>query len=119
MREALILAGGAGSRLGELTAGLPKPLIDVGGTPFIDTLLWNIRRYGIERFVFSLGFQASPLIEHLESLSLPGVETVFCVEPEPLGTGGALAFAGAALVDDEFLLFNGERDPATPPLGKR
>jgi D,D-heptose 1,7-bisphosphate phosphatase len=108
VREALILAGGVGSRLGELTADLPKPLIDVGGVPFIDTLLWNVRRHGIQRIVFSLGVHADRFVEHLDSLSWPEVEIICRVEPEPLGTGGALAFAGAALADDEFLLLNGD-----------
>lgn len=108
VREALILAGGAGSRLGELTSGMPKPLIEVGGVPFIDTLLWNICRHGINRIVFSLGLHADVLIKHLQSFTFPEVEIVYRVEPEPFGTGGALAFAGAALLGEEFLLFNGD-----------
>lgn len=108
MREALILAGGTGSRLGPLTAALPKPLVEVAGAPFIDRLLWNLQRYGIERVVFSLGAHAERLVEHLRSLSMQGLQVTYRVEPEPLGTGGGLAFAGESLTDDEFLLLNGD-----------
>jgi len=47
-------------------------------------------------------------VEHLDSLSLPGAEFIYRAEPEPLGNRGALAFAGEALTDDDFLLVNGD-----------
>lgn len=108
MREALILAGGAGTRLGELAGGLPKSLVDAGGAPFVDSLLWNLRRHGYDRIVFSLGIHGERFTEYLGSLSLPGVEIAYKIEPAPLGTGGALAFAGEELTGDDFLLLNGD-----------
>jgi D-glycero-D-manno-heptose 1,7-bisphosphate phosphatase len=108
VREALILAGGIGSRLGPLTAETPKPLLEVGGRPFVDHLIWNLGRHGIKRVVVSAGFRADLFEEHFASAPARGVETAVVVEPEPLGTGGALAFACRELHDDEALVLNGD-----------
>ncbi len=112
MREALILAGGRGVRLGELTDETPKPLIDVGGVPFIEHLLWNLERHGIERAVLSVGYLVEKFEEFAASRhsarprSRLHVEVV--AEPEPLGTGGAVAFAATCLKDDVALVLNGD-----------
>lgn len=109
MREALILAGGLGTRLRPANEqDLPKALIQVGGSPFIDTLLWNLSRHGIEKFVFSLGHQAEQLIAHLDSLPKSLGDFEYCIEPQLLGTGGAIAVAGHAITGDSFLLVNGD-----------
>lgn len=108
MREAVILAGGAGTRLGDATRTMPKPLLEVGGAPLIDTLIWNLARHGIERIVLSLGANAGPFVDHLERTHPRGAELVWRVEEEPLGTGGALAFVAPEIRDDEFLLLNGD-----------
>jgi NDP-sugar pyrophosphorylase family protein len=51
--EALILAGGLGTRLGDLTRETPKPILPVAGLPFLDYVLWNLSRYGIRRATIS------------------------------------------------------------------
>lgn len=108
MREALILAGGLGTRLGALTAETPKPLLEVGGRPFIDHLVWNLARHGIRRVVVSCGYMAESFAEHFAVSPVAGVETVVIAEPEPLGTGGAIAFGARELLGDETLVVNGD-----------
>lgn len=66
-RQAVILAGGLGTRLGALTRETPKPLLPVAGKPFLDYLLWNLKRHGFERVLFLLGYKAMRIIEHYGS----------------------------------------------------
>lgn len=73
----------------------------------METVLWNLRRHGIERVVLSTGYLADKIEEVLEDGSRFGLELKYCVETEPLGTGGAAKFA-ASLLEDEFLMLNGD-----------
>ncbi|NTU70764.1 MAG: HAD-IIIA family hydrolase [Coriobacteriia bacterium] len=108
MREAVILAGGLASRLGDIAATVPKSLLPAAGRPFIDHLAWNLRRHGIERIVVAAGRLGEQLAEHVGDGSAWGVSAKVVVEPEPLGTGGAAALAARELEGDEFLLLNGD-----------
>jgi len=99
-RQAVILAGGLGTRLGALTRETPKPLLPVAGKPFLDYLLWNLERHGFERVLFLLGYKAMRIIEHYgsgaghsladDAQRNPRLEVEYAVETEPMGTGGAL-----------------------------
>ncbi|MGB0370703.1 MAG: D-glycero-beta-D-manno-heptose 1,7-bisphosphate 7-phosphatase [Opitutales bacterium] len=106
-RQAFILAGGQGSRLDALTRDTPKPLLDVEGKPFLEYLIWNLKRYGITRIVFGIGFSAEKIQAHFGDGSRFGVEIAYSVEPEPLGTGGSLKRC-ETLLDDSFLVINGD-----------
>lgn len=116
-RQAVILAGGLGTRLGALTRETPKPLLPVAGKPFLDYLLWNLKRHGFERVLFLLGYKAMRIIEHYGSGAGHGLaddaqrstrlEVEYAVETEPMGTGGALRLAKDYL-DERFLLLNGD-----------
>lgn len=108
MREAVILAGGLASRLGEISASVPKSLLEVAGRPFIDHIAWNLRRHGIERVVLALGRLGEQLAEHVADESAWGMAVAVVIEPEPLGTGGAALLASRRLTDDEFWLLNGD-----------
>ncbi len=103
IQQAVILAGGLGTRLGKLTAETPKPLLDVAGRPFICGLLDELRRHGVQRILVLAGFCgdqiAAALADHAD------VEVL--IEPKPLGTGGALRFAVERL-DDKFFFLNGD-----------
>jgi D-glycero-D-manno-heptose 1,7-bisphosphate phosphatase len=103
MRQAVVLAGGLGTRLGELTKSTPKPALDVGGRPFLLWLLDELRRYGVTQTLVLAGFQAG-LIRNIVS----GCDDVtVLVEPEPLGTGGALRLAADRL-ETTFYFLNGD-----------
>ncbi len=107
LSQALILAGGLGTRLGELTRQTPKPLLPVGGRPFLEYIVWNLKRHGITRILISVGYLAEQIMEHFGDGSCYGVSIDYVVEREPAGTGGALLLAAPKL-DDFFLVVNGD-----------
>ncbi|MGE4503896.1 MAG: HAD-IIIA family hydrolase [Desulfovibrionaceae bacterium] len=107
IRQAVILAGGKGTRLGGLTAQTPKPVLPVGGEPFINHLLWNLGRHGITDVIVSTGFQHDVLLAELERRPVPGVRLRFVREEEPLGTGGGLRNC-LPLLDERFFVLNGD-----------
>jgi len=105
--QAVILAGGKGTRLGEKTRETPKPLLPVGSKPFLEYLIWNLARQGITRLVLCVGYKAECIQAHFGD-GLPfGVSLKYSVEQTPLDTGGALRLAHACL-DDRFFVLNGD-----------
>lgn len=107
LQQCVILVGGLGTRLGALTASRPKPLLPVGGRPFVHYLLWHARRFGFTKALLLAGYRAEVLAEEMQALSVPGLDLQMVAEPEPLGTGGAICAAAEAL-DEQFLLMNGD-----------
>ncbi len=107
-RQAVILCGGIGSRLGDLTRSTIKPLLPVGGTPFLERLLLEVARFGIERILF-LAAHRSGDVEAFAAATCPrlGLRYAVAVEPDRAGTGGALWHARDRL-DPVFFLFNGD-----------
>ena len=109
-RQCAILAGGLGTRLGGLTRDTPKPLLDVGGRPFLAWLMREALRWGIEEFVLLTGHLGDRVRGAIDLLSegLPRAVAVrVSNEPAPAGTGGALRAALGSL-DERFLLLNGD-----------
>jgi D,D-heptose 1,7-bisphosphate phosphatase len=109
-RQAVILCGGTGSRLGALTARTPKPLLAVGGRPFLDALLFELARFGIADVVLLAGYHAAAIEAYAQSTPLRqrfGLDLAVSVEPEPRGTGGALWQARDRLAD-AFIVVNGD-----------
>jgi D-glycero-D-manno-heptose 1,7-bisphosphate phosphatase len=103
IEQAVVLVGGLGTRLGPLTASTPKPMLDVGGRPFLRWLVDALRRQGVRQVLLLAGFAAEALAEAFGG----DADVQISIEPEPLGTGGALAFAAPRL-QDAFLLLNGD-----------
>src|SRR5512144_1957368 len=87
--QALILAGGEGTRLRPLTSTVPKPVVPLVDRPFIAFMLDWLRAHGVG------------------DVSAFGVRLRYMEEPRPLGTGGALKFA-ESLLDERFLMLNGD-----------
>ena len=106
-RQAVILAGGKGTRLGALTACTPKPLLDVGGRPFIEYLIGNLRRFGFDRIVLLVGPFVRAFETELGTGRRFGVSLTLLPEDAPAGTGGALVRA-RHLLNRRFLLLNGD-----------
>lgn len=110
VRQCVILLGGLGTRLGELTREMPKPLLEVAGGPFVDVLVREACRRGFTDILLLAG-HAAPVVENYvvnRRASLPaGVSIGIVVESEPLGTGGAVRNAMDHL-HDRFLLMNGD-----------
>jgi NDP-sugar pyrophosphorylase family protein len=96
--QAVILAGGQGSRLRPYTDDRPKPMVEIAGQPIIDHQLAWLAAEGVKHVVVSCGYLADVLITHLKASTLP-LEIVPVVESEPLGRGGGLKFSGRHLPD--------------------
>lgn len=107
LRQAVILAGGLGTRLGEATARLPKPLMPIGGKPFLSHLVEHLNRQGIEQFVVSAGYKADLIEGWAEMMRELDLSIEVISEPEALGTGGAIRYCLDQL-EDHFLVCNGD-----------
>jgi D-glycero-alpha-D-manno-heptose 1-phosphate guanylyltransferase len=105
--EAIVLAGGFGTRLRQVVPDLPKPMAPIAGRPFLEILLSTLARKGFTRVVLSLGFMSDKIIEHFGN-SFKGMELLYEVEPLPLGTGGAIRAALARFLSDHVYIFNGD-----------
>ncbi len=105
--QALILAGGEGTRLRPLTSTVPKPVVPLVDRPFIAFMLDWLRGHGVDDVIMSCGFLASGVRNVLGDGSAYGVRLRYVEEPEPLGTGGALKYAEEWL-DERFLMLNGD-----------
>jgi D-glycero-D-manno-heptose 1,7-bisphosphate phosphatase len=107
LRQAVVLVGGRGTRLGALTADLPKPMLAIGDRPFLELLIDEISRHGIEEVLLLCGYRAAALLDRFEGATSRGCRVSCRIEDEPAGTAGALRAAFAALAT-EFLLLNGD-----------
>lgn len=95
--QALILAGGKGTRLRPLTVYTPKPVVPVMNRPFLLFQIETLRRAGIEDIILSLSYQPDKIEHVLGDGSEYGVSLRFVTEPSPLGTGGAFRFAAESI----------------------
>jgi NDP-sugar pyrophosphorylase family protein len=102
-----ILCGGLGTRLGDLTRNVPKPMIDIGGRPYLERVVESFASAGLRDFVFLTGHHAEVIERHFEDGSRFRVKILYNRETEPLGTGGALREA-RALLGERFLLTYGD-----------
>jgi mannose-1-phosphate guanylyltransferase len=105
--QALILAGGEGTRLRPLTSTVPKPVVPLVDRPFIAFMLDWLHGHGVDDVIMSCGFLASGVRNVLGDGSAYGLRLRYVEEPRPLGTGGALKFA-ESLLDERFLMLNGD-----------
>jgi histidinol-phosphate phosphatase family protein len=108
MRQAVILVGGRGTRLGELARDIPKPLVPIGGDHrFLDLLVDDIARHGFEEILLLASHLADAVRHRYGGVTVRAARLHVITEPTPAGTGGALRHAAAAL-DDVFLMTNGD-----------
>lgn len=107
MREAIVLAGGFGTRLRDLVPDLPKPMAPVGGVPFLEIVLRSLASKGFSRVVLSLGFLAEKISNHFGS-QFAGMNLVYVVEDRPMGTGGAVRLAIVHCTQDHVFVMNGD-----------
>lgn len=105
--KAIILAGGLGTRLRPLTDNTPKPLLPIKGRPIIEHAILNFKKHGIDEIILSIGYKADTIKEYFGDGSKFGVKISYCIEDQPLGTGGALKMASRAIVET-FVAINGD-----------
>lgn len=105
--EAIVLAGGFGTRLRAIITNMPKPMAPIRGRPFLEILLSSLVRKGFQRAVLSLGFMAETIMSHFGNF-FQGIELAYVVEGIPLGTGGAVRLATTQCTGDHVFIFNGD-----------
>lgn len=115
--DLVILCGGRGKRLGALSVQTPKPLLPVAGRPFLLHLLCRMKQEGFLRIMLAAHYLAEQFQEFLTTYAdlMPDIELI--VEPEPLGTGGALREAADSVRSSTFVAINGDSwlpQPLTP-----
>src|ERR1700740_389246 len=109
IRQAAILCGGLGTRLGALTANTPKPLLKAGDQPFLDVLLFELGRQGVRKILLLAGFAADQISAYAAATPMKerfGLQVEVSIEAERAGTGGALWHARDKL-DPTFFMLNG------------
>jgi len=107
VKEAIILAGGLGTRLRPVVSDLPKCMAPVAGQPFLKHVIRYLLSQGIEKFIFSLGYKHE-MIEGFLNDEFPTLHCECSVEQEPLGTGGAIYLACKRTKDENVLVVNGD-----------
>ncbi|MBT3305217.1 MAG: NTP transferase domain-containing protein, partial [Alphaproteobacteria bacterium] len=111
--DVVILAGGLGTRIRETLGDTPKLLAPIDGTPFLDLLIRRLQSFGARRLVLGLGHLADKVVAHLDSNPPDGVDVVTVIEPEPLGTAGALRLTRTHINSEPVMVMNGDSFFAT------
>jgi NDP-sugar pyrophosphorylase family protein len=114
MSKAVILAAGRGTRMGELTASAPKPMLSAGGPPILEILLERLLEAGCAEALIVTGYRAEQIEEHFRGYRLP---LQFVRQPHPDGTATAALLARDFIGSDDFLLTFG--DILAPALSYR
>lgn len=114
IREAIVLAGGLGTRLRAKVSNVPKALAPIAGRPFLDWLLDDLRRHGIARVILATGY-GSEMIEDRYRAGHSGMSVAISREEKPLGTGGAIRRACDLTADHQVLVVNGDTFAAWHP----
>ena len=105
--QSIILAGGLGTRLRSVVSDLPKCMAPVNGRPFLAFVVDHLKKEGINKFIFSVGYKHEAIVEFVNSeYGESGMQ--FSVELEPLGTGGAIQLACKKSNEKNVLVVNGD-----------
>jgi D-glycero-alpha-D-manno-heptose 1-phosphate guanylyltransferase len=107
VKEAIILAGGLGTRLREAVPDLPKCMAPVAGRPFLSHVIDYLRMQGVERIIFSLGYKWGVIEEYLQK-EYSTLDYTSVIEEEPLGTGGAIQLAIQKASSENIVIANGD-----------
>jgi len=104
--QAVILAGGKGTRLLPFTNVFPKPLVPLGEKPIIDTIIRQLKYFGFQRLTLAVGYMAEMIQTYIRNGEQYGLEIDYSFEEEPLGTVGPLA--QICNLEQNFLVMNGD-----------
>jgi D-glycero-alpha-D-manno-heptose 1-phosphate guanylyltransferase len=107
LKEAIILAGGLGTRLRGVVPNLPKCMALVAGKPFLYYLIRELQSNGIKKFIFSLSYKSEVIIDYLEK-NFKHIDFEYTVEEKLLGTGGAIKLAMSKTKYETVLVVNGD-----------
>jgi len=104
--QAIILAGGKGTRLLPFTKVFPKPLVPLGEKPILDTILRQLKYFGFTRVTLAVGYMAEMIQTYVSNGERYGIDIHYSFEDEPLGTVGPLAQMDH--LDQSFVVMNGD-----------
>ena len=107
IKEAIILAGGLGTRLRSVVSDLPKCMAPVAGKPFLAYVINHLEKEGIQKFIFSVGYKNEIIIDFINT-QRSIINNQFSIEEEPLGTGGAVKLACGKATEKTVLIVNGD-----------
>lgn len=105
--EAIILAGGLGTRLRSAVPDLPKCMAPVNGKPFIAYVIDYLQSQGVEKFILSLGYKHGVITAFIKK-QYPTLDVEYSIEKEPLGTGGAIRYACLKTSEGNVIVTNGD-----------
>ena len=113
IKEAIILAGGLGTRLRDTVPDLPKCMAPIAGRPFLSYVIDYFSKQGIEKFIFALGYKSEVIEEFIAThYKVSGqdqkMDFELSIEKEPLGTGGAIKLACSKATEKNILVLNGD-----------
>lgn len=103
----VLMAGGLGTRLGDLTKTTPKPMLHVGNKPILETIIENFAKYGYINFIISVNYLSHVIEEYFEDGSKFGVTISYVHEKQRMGTAGALSLMRDKLTEP-FFVMNGD-----------
>lgn len=106
--EAIILAGGKGSRLQRVVKDIPKPMAVVGEKPFLEYLIMQLQRSCISNIIISTGYMGDAIQSHFGRGDKWGVNIRYSPETEPLGTAGAVKKGACLVKGKQFIVMNGD-----------
>jgi NDP-sugar pyrophosphorylase family protein len=104
--QAVVMAGGQGSRLRPLTENTPKPMLPVGGRPLMEFIVEQLRDVGVRNIHVTTHYQADKIMDHFGTGEAFGVDISYVQEEQPLGTGGALGLIKTPT--EPVLIINGD-----------
>lgn len=107
---AIIMAGGRGRRLGDLTRDTPKPMVKVAGRPILERIVLHLVGHGIQRVVITVNYLADRIVDHFGDGSQLGCRIDYVREQQPLGTAGSLSLLASQVgrPADPFIVMNGD-----------
>jgi NDP-sugar pyrophosphorylase family protein len=104
--QALILAGGEGTRLKPFTNVIPKPLVPIGDLPILEVVLRQLKCHGADRIVLAVNKLARLIEAFFGDGSRLGLEIIYSLEDKPMGTAGPIRLVGE--LDEDFIVMNGD-----------
>jgi D-glycero-alpha-D-manno-heptose 1-phosphate guanylyltransferase len=105
--EGIVLAGGFGTRLHGVLKGVPKPLANMAGRPFLDFLLGYLEHQGFRHIILSVGYMHEQIVARFHH-HYRGLDLSYSIEEKPLGTGGAVVASLTKALNEEVFVINGD-----------
>lgn len=105
--QAVIMAGGAGSRLRPLTNNIPKPMVHIIDRPVLELIIRHLKKHGITDIAMTLGYKADIIMNAFGTGENYGVNIRYFIEQEPLGTAGGVKNA-ADFIKGDFIIISGD-----------